>query len=116
MPAVTPMNTRWLIDKCRTQSHVQTDACPERVTEHAARAPHRERRAPPPLTRPPAAGRSARTSSEPACPGRSTATTLNSVLELFAEVTPESARLGEAVQHHEWPARAADLDMEWHVG
>ena len=38
------------------------------------------------------------------------------IFELLAELAPESARLSEAMQQHEWPTRAADLDMEWHVG
>ncbi len=76
----------------------------------------RPRERPVPLQRPGAAvvGRSARTSPEPPCPGRSTATTREVLLEQLAEGAPEPTRLGEAVQRHQRRARAAYLDMEWH--
>ena len=116
MPAVTPMNTRVADATGRSPAPRGGRRAPRANNRARHRAPHRARLRTASATRPAVAGRSARTASEPPWPGRSTATDAEVLLELLAEGTPESARLGEAVQHHQRPARAAYLDMEWHVG
>ena len=97
------------------QRHVEADACPERVTEHAAALPTENAAY--------GLGHQSRCCRQvgtdaigSAVPGKVDGHHTEILLELLAEITPESARLGEAVQHHQRPARAACLDMEGHVG
>ena len=60
-------------------------------------------------------GRSARTSSEPACPGRSMAIRVWSWASDLPEAAPQAPRLREAVQQHQGRAGAASFDMEGHA-
>ena len=121
LPKTFVLNTRRDPDEDQTadrqvgaQRHMESDACPERVTEHATglRTEHAAHRL----------GHQAGSRRQVGAHGVRSGMSgqvdghhAEFLLELLAKGTPESARLGEAVQHHQWPARAAYLDMEWHV-